>query len=84
MIHTKRIHAVARTLVAVFIGVALSACSASTQPVPTAQTPNPPTRQSDAVNSGSVLPEVVVSAPRLNSPRVAEETSPRAAAKRGG
>lgn len=85
MIHRKRIHAVARSLVAVFIGISLSACgSASTHPAPTAQTPAPPTRQSDAADTGSVLPEVVVSAPRWKSPRVAEEKSPRAAAKRGG
>jgi hypothetical protein len=84
MIHRKRIHALARTSVAVFIGVALGACSASTYPAPTAQTPNPSTRQSDTADSGSVLPEVLVTAPRLSSPRVAEETSSRPPAKRGG
>jgi hypothetical protein len=84
MIHRKRIHALTRTSVAVFIAVALGACSASTYPAPTARTPSPPTRQSDTADSGSVLPEVVVTASRLKSRRVAEETSSRPPAKRGG
>ena len=84
MIHRKRIDALACTSVTVFIAVALGACSASTYPAPTAHTPSPPTRQSDSADSGSVLPEVVVTAPRLNSRRVAEETSSPPPAKRGG
>jgi hypothetical protein len=84
MIHRKRIHALARTSVAVSIAIALGACSASTYSAPPAQTPSPPTRPSDTADSGSVLPEVVVTAPRLSSSRVAEETSSRSPARRGG
>ena len=84
MIHRKQIHALACTSVAVFVGIALDACSASTHPAPTAQSSSPATPQSDSAVSGPVLPEVVVSAPRLNSRRVAEETSSRPLAKRGG
>ena len=82
MIHRKRIHALARSSLAAYIAIALAACSASTYPTPAARIPNDPTQQSDAADSGSVLPEVVVTAPRLRSPRVAEETS-RPPAKRG-
>ena len=46
MIHRKRIRALARSSVAVFITAALGACSASTYPAPTAQSPVSPTRQS--------------------------------------
>jgi hypothetical protein len=84
MTHRKRIHALARTSVAVFVAVALGACSASTYPAPTAQSPVSPTRQSDAADSGSVLPEVVVTASRLSSPRVAADTLSRPPAKRRG
>jgi hypothetical protein len=84
MIHRKRIRALARTSVAVFIAAALGACSASTDPAPTAQSPVSPTRQSDTADSGSVLPEVVVTASRLSSPRVAAQTLTRPPAKRRG
>jgi hypothetical protein len=84
MIHRKRIRALACTSVAVFIAVALGACSGSTYPAPTAQSPVSPTRQSDPAASGSVLPEVVVSASRLSSPRVAADSLSRPAAKRRG
>ena len=84
MIHRKRIHALACTSVAVLIGVALGACSASTYPAPTAQSPVSPTRQSASAASGSVLPEVVVTASRLSAPRVAAETLSRPPAKRRG
>ena len=84
MIHRKRIRALARSSVAVLITAALGACSASTYPAPPAQTPSTPPRQSDTADSGSVLPEVVVTAPRLNSRRVAEQTASRPPAKRGG
>ena len=84
MIHRKRIRALARSSVAVFITAALAACSASTYPVPTAQSPVSPTRPSDSAASESVLPEVVVTASRLSSPRVAAETWPRPPAKRRG
>ena len=84
MIYRKQIQDLARTLVAAFIGVALGACSASTYPAPSARTADPPTRQSDARDSTSVLPEVVVSARRLSSPRVAAETLSRPPAKRRG
>jgi hypothetical protein len=84
MIHRKRIYALGRTSLAVFIGIALEACSASTHPAPIAQTPDPPTRGEDAGDSGSVVPEVVVSAPRVSSPAMAEESSSRPPAKRRG
>jgi hypothetical protein len=84
MIHRKRIRVLARASVAVFIAVALGACGASTYPVPTAQSAVSPTRQADTADSGSVLPEVVVSASRLSSPRVAAETLSRSPAKRRG
>jgi hypothetical protein len=84
MIHRKRIRALARTSVAVFIAAALGACSASTYPAPTAQSPVAPTRQSDTRDSGSILPEVVVTASRLSSPRVAAESLSRPPAKRRG
>jgi hypothetical protein len=83
MIHRKRIHALARSSLAASIAIALGACSASTYPTPAAQIPNDPTPQSDTAAPGSMLPEVVVTAPRLRSPRVAEETSSRPPAKRG-
>jgi len=57
MIHRKRIHKLARTPVAVFIEIALGACSTSTPPAPTAQAPDPSTRQSDTAESGSVFPK---------------------------
>jgi hypothetical protein len=84
MIQRKRIRALARTSVAVFIAAALGACSASTYPAPTAQSPVSSTRQSDAADSGSVLPEVVVTASRLSSPRVAADTWARPPARRRG
>ena len=84
MIQRNRINALTRTSLAVIIGVALEACGAGTHPAPTAQSSSPATPQSDSAVSGPVLPEVVVSAPRLNSRRVAEETSSRPLAKRGG
>ena len=84
MIQGKRIQALVRTSVSAVIAVALAACSASTYPAPTTQTPDPPTRQSDAPDSRPMLPEVLVTAPRLNSARVAEETSSQPPAKRRG
>ena len=84
MIHRKRIRALARSSVAVFITAALGACSASTHPGPTGQIPNASTRQSEPADSGAILPEITVSAGRLRSPRVAEELSSRPPAKRGG
>jgi hypothetical protein len=84
MIHRKRIRALARTSVAMIIAAALGACSASTYPAPSAQSPVSLTRQSDTRDSGSILPEVVVSASRLSSPRVAAESLSRPPAKRRG
>jgi hypothetical protein len=82
MMHRKRFHTLGRTSVLVSIGIALSACSASEYPAPTGQFPNSPTRQPHP-DSGPVLPEVIVTAPRLRSPSVAEESSSRPPAKRG-
>jgi len=83
MIHRKRIQALTRTSVALFIGVTLGACGASIDPAPTVQTPIIQA-QPDVATSGSTLPEVVVSAPRLSAPRMAEETRLRPPAKRRG
>ena len=83
MFYRKRVHALARMSVAVVAGVALGACGASTDPARTARAPIVQ-GQAHGANSSSVLPEVVVSAPRLGSPRVAEETSSRPPAKRRG
>jgi hypothetical protein len=88
MILRKRIHALARSSLAAYIAVAyiavaLGACSAGTYPTSTAQTPDPPTRQSGVADSGPILPEVVVSARRLPPPRIAKETWPRPPTKRG-
>jgi hypothetical protein len=82
MMHGKRIHALGRTSVVVSIGIALSACSASKYPAPTAPFLNAPTRQPEP-DSEPALPEVIVTAPRLRSPSVAEESSSPPAAKRG-
>ena len=85
MVQRKRIQSLARISVAPLIGVVLGACSAGSCPAPTAHTPDRPTRDSDGADSGSVLPEIVVTAPRLSSPRVVEEnSSPRPAKRRGG
>ncbi|HKD52892.1 MAG TPA: hypothetical protein VKB72_01625 [Steroidobacteraceae bacterium] len=83
MIHGKRIQALTRASVAVFIGVALGACGVSTDPAPTAQTPIIH-GQPDAATSGPTLPEVVVSAPRPSAQRMAEDTGSRPSAKRRG
>ena len=84
MVHRKRIQSLARASVALLIGVVLGACSAGSCPAPTAHTPDPPTRHFDDADSGSVLPEIVVTAPRLSSPRVVEENSSQRPAKRRG
>jgi len=84
MIHRKGTYTFARTAVAVFFAMALGACGASTYPAPTAQTPDPPTRRSDVSDSGSALPEVVITAPRWNSPSMAKESSSRPRAKQRG
>ena len=85
MIHRNRIRALARTSVAAFISLILAACSPSTTPTPTAQTPDPQTRVSDVAYRGSALPEVVINASRLPPPRVAQGMYSRPPAKhRGG
>jgi len=84
MIHGKRIQALAGAAVAVLIGGALGACSPGSYPAPTAQTPEAPTRQSDAARFRAVLPEVVVSASRLSSPRMATETASQRPTRRPG
>lgn len=77
----KRLYARAHTSFPVLIGLALGACSASTSSVPDAQTLDSATRPSEASDSVS-LPVIVVTATRLNSTRVAEETSPQPRPKR--
>jgi hypothetical protein len=84
MIHRKRIPALARTSLAVLIGTALEACSAGTHPAPVAQASDPPTRGEASGDSASAVPEIVVSAPRMSSPAMAQENSSRPPAKRRG
>ena len=84
MIQRNRIHARARTSLAVIIGIALDACGAGTHPAPTARAPDPQTRPADTRDPGSGLPEIVVSARRLRPPPMAERASSAAAAKRRG
>jgi hypothetical protein len=84
MITGKRIHALARTPVAALIAIVLGACSASTNPAASVKTPDPATRPSNTDISGSELPEIVITATRLTSPRMAKETLSGAPAKRGG
>jgi len=83
MITGKRIQALARTPVAILIAIALSACGASTYPAASVETPDPATRPLKTDDSASALPEIVITATRLTSPRVAKETSLRPSAKRG-
>ena len=82
MIHRKRIRVLARTSLAVFIAIALDACGASTHPAPTAQGSDPAPRESGAGDSTPAFQEVVITAPRLSSPPMAEQTPSRATAKR--
>jgi hypothetical protein len=84
MITEKRIHTLARASVAMLIAIALGACSASTYPEASAGTPAASTQASNADDSGADLPEIVITATRLTSPRVAKENSLRPPAKRGG
>jgi len=69
---------------AMLIGMALGACSAGTYSAVSVQTPDAATRPSATGDSGSAVPEIVVTASRLTSPRVAEQSSPRPPAKRRG
>jgi hypothetical protein len=83
MIHRKRIQALTRTSLAVFIGIALHACGASTHPAPSAQGSDRVPQESAGEESTSALPVVIITAPRLSSPPpMAEQTSSRATAKR--
>jgi hypothetical protein len=84
MITGKRIHALARTSAAALIAIALAACSASTYPAASVRTPDSAAQPSNTEVAGSELPEIVITATRLTSPRMAKETSLRAPAKRGG
>lgn len=84
MIQRKRIHALARTSLAVIIAMALEACGAGTHPAPTARAPDLQARPSDARDPGPGLPEIVVSARRLRSPPMAAGASSAPAAKRRG
>lgn len=84
MSQEKRIPALAHTVLAVLIGMALGACSASTYSAAGVQTPDPATRPPATADSGLALPEIVVTATRLPPPRVAEQTSSRPPAKRRG
>ena len=81
MIHRKRIQALTSASLAVFVAMTVVACSGSTHPASDADIRQ---GQSDAAYSGSVLPEVVVTATRLSSPRMAKEASSRPPAKRRG
>ena len=82
MISAKRFQALARVSVAVLMGMTLGACGVSSFPAPAAQTPDSAARPSGVADTGSVVPEIVVTATRLPGPRVAEETSSRPPVKR--
>jgi hypothetical protein len=69
---------------AMLIGMALGACSAGSYSAASVQTPDSATRPSATGDSGSAIPEIVVTASRLTSPRVAEQSSPLPPAKRRG
>ena len=84
MITGKRIHTLARTLAAMLLAIALAACSESMHPAASVQTLDSATPSSNAADPGTGLAEIVVTATRLPSPRVAKETSLRPPAKRGG
>ena len=83
MSQEKRIPALAHTVLALLIGMAVGACSASAYSAAGVQAPDSATRPSDTADSGLALPEIVVTATRLPPPRVAEQTSSRPPAKRG-
>jgi len=74
MIHGNRIHVLACTAVGVFIGVTLASCSASTSAAPKTQIADAPPARSDLAAQGSAVPEVVITASRLTSPRTTKET----------
>jgi len=84
MLTGKRIHALARAPVAMLIAMALAACSASTPPAARVATPESAAQSANADDPGPALPEIVITATRLPSPRMAKETSLRSPAKRGG
>lgn len=84
MSQQKHVPALAHLALAMLIGVALGACSASTHSTPGVQTPDTATGPSDAADAGLALPEIVVTATRLPPPRMADQTSSRPPAKRRG
>lgn len=84
MFQEKRTPVLAHMVLAMLIGVTLAACGAGTYSAAGVQTPDSTTRPSDAADSGLTLPEIVVTATRLPPPRVAEQTSSPAPAKRRG
>ena len=84
MSQERRIPALAHSVLAMMIGMALGACSASTYSAAGVQTPAAATRASDTADSELALPEIVVTATRLPPLRVAEQTSSRPPVKRRG
>ena len=84
MSQEKRIPALAHIALALSIGMAFGACGAGTYTATSVQTHDSETRPLDTADSASVLPEIVVTATRLPSPRVAEQTSARPPVKRRG
>jgi hypothetical protein len=82
MVSRKQLYALASTCIAVFTAVTLGSCSASTYSAPAPQTSESGAPVAATAGSGSAIPEIVVTAPRSTSPRVAEETASRPSAKR--
>ena len=74
MIPGIRKRALACMLVAVLIGAALAACSASTDPAPSVRTTDSATGPSSTADTASAIPEIVITATRLTSQRVASAT----------
>jgi hypothetical protein len=66
---------------AMLIGMALAACSAGTYSAASVPTPDSASRAADTADAGAAVPEIVVTASRLTSPRVAEQTPARPPAK---
>ena len=84
MSQEKRSAALVHATAAMLFAVVLSACSAGRYSAVSVQTPDAATRASDSADPAADLPEIVVTATRLPSPRMAEQTSPQLTPKRRG
>lgn len=80
MITARRKRALARTSVGILIAITLSACSGSTHPAASVQTPAAATAPPEAADSA--VAEIVITATRLPPARVAADATSRAPVKR--